>query len=68
LPIKETTKKNYFLSLKVILNEATRENLIPDFARKLKPFKKNDVALKYLTLDQIKTLEKTPCNSKLQSN
>ncbi len=63
LPIKETTKKNYFLSLKVILNEATRENLIPDFARKLKTFKKNDVALKYLTIDQIKTLEMTPCKN-----
>ena len=62
LSLKETTKKNYLLGLKVILNQAARENLIPDFSRKIKQFKKNDVPLKYLTVEQIKTLEATPCN------
>ena len=61
LSLKETTKKNYLLGLKVILNQAVRENLIPDFSRKIKSFKRNDVSLKYLTLEQIKTLETTPC-------
>jgi integrase len=60
LNLKETTKKNYLLGLKVILNQAVRENLIPDFSRKIKQFKKNDVSLKYLTVEQIKTLEATP--------
>ena len=61
LNLKETTKKNYLLGLKIILNQAARENLIPDFSRKIKPFKKNDVPLKYLTVEQIKNLDTTPC-------
>ncbi len=61
LSLKETTKRNYLLGLKTILNGAVEENLIPDFSRKIKQFKKNDVSLKYLTLEQIITLEKTPC-------
>lgn len=61
LPLRGTSKQNYLLGLKVILNQAARENLIPDFSRKIKQFKKNDVPLKYLTLAQIKTLEATPC-------
>lgn len=61
LSLKETTKKNYLLGLKIVLNQAARENLTPDFSRKIKPFKKNDVALKYLSVEQIKTLEATPC-------
>jgi len=63
LSVKETTKKNYLLGLKIILNRAAEENLIPDFSRKIKQFKKNDVALKYLAVEQIKTLEATPCNN-----
>lgn len=61
LSLKETTKKNYLLGLKVILNQAVRENLIPDFSRKIKAFKKNDVSLKFLTVEQIKTIEATHC-------
>ncbi len=61
LKLKETTKGNYIHGLKVILNQAAREGLVSDFTRKIKPFKKNDVSLKYLTLEQIKTLEATPC-------
>ena len=61
LSLKETTKKNYLLGLKIILNRAAEETLIPDFSRKIKQFKKNDVSLKYLTVEQIKTLEATPC-------
>jgi site-specific recombinase XerD len=63
LSLKETTKKNYLLGLKVILNQAVRENLIPDFSRKIKAFKKNDVSLKFLTVEQIKNLEATPCKN-----
>jgi site-specific recombinase XerD len=62
LSLKETTKQNYLLALKIILKRAAEENLIPDFSRKIKQFGKNDVALKYLTVEQIKTLEATPCN------
>ena len=61
LNLKETTKKNYLLGLKIILNQAVREKLIPDFSKNIKPFKKNDVPLKYLTIEQIKTLEATTC-------
>lgn len=61
LTLKETTKSNYLHGLKVVLNQAARESLVPDFTRKIKPFKKNDVSLKFLTVDQIKTLEATPC-------
>jgi len=61
LSLKETTKKNYLLGLKIILNRAAKDKLISDFSRELKQFKKNDVSLKYLTIDQIKTLEATPC-------
>ena len=61
LSLKETTKKNYLLGLKVILNQAAEQSLIPDFSRKIKAFKKNDVSLKYLIVEQIKTLEATPC-------
>ena len=62
LSLKETTKQNYLLALKIILKRAAEENLIPDFSRKIKQFGKNDVALKYLTVEQIKTLEATPCS------
>ncbi len=62
LSLKETTKQNYLLALKIILKKAAEENLIPDFSRKIKQFGKNDVALKYLTVEQIKTLEATPCS------
>jgi len=62
LSLKETTKQNYLLALKIILKRAAEENLIPDFSRKIKQFGKNDVALKYLTLEQIKTLEATHCS------
>ena len=61
LSLKETTKQNYLLALKIILKRAAEENLIPDFSRKIKQFGKNDVALKYLTVEQIKHLEATPC-------
>ena len=62
LSLKKISKKNYVLGLKVILNQAVRDNLIPDFSRKIKLFGKlDDVALKYLTANQIKTLEATPC-------
>ena len=62
LSLKETTKQNYLLALKIILKRAAEENLIPDFSRKIKQFGKNDVALKYLTVEQIKHLEATPCS------
>ena len=61
LNLKETTKQNYLLGLKIILKQAAEENLIPDFSRKIKQFGKNDVPLKFLTIEQIKTLEATPC-------
>ena len=62
LSLKKISKKNYVLGLKVILNQAVRDNLIPDFSKKIKLFGKlDDVALKYLTANQIKTLEATPC-------
>jgi len=61
LTLKETTKANYLHGLKVVLNQAAREHLVSDFTRSLKPFKKNDVSLKYLTIDQIKSIEATPC-------
>ncbi|MEI8032381.1 MAG: site-specific integrase [Chlorobiaceae bacterium] len=63
LPLKPTTKANYLTGFKVILNQAAKENLIADFARKIKPFKKNDTLPKYLTLEQVKTLETTPCTN-----
>ena len=62
LSLKETTKKNYLLGLKIMLNRAAKDKLIPDFSRELKQFKKNDVSLKYLIVEQIKTLEATPYN------
>ena len=61
LSLKETSKKDYFLGLKIILNRAAKDKLISDFSRELKQFKKNDVSLKFLTVEQIKTLEATPC-------
>ena len=64
LSLKETTKKNYLLGLKIMLNRAAKDKLIPDFSRELKQFKKNDVSLKYLTVEQIKTLEATPYKHK----
>ena len=45
-----------------MLNRAAKDKLIPDFSRELKQFKKNDVSLKYLIVEQIKTLEATPYN------
>ncbi|MEI6848107.1 MAG: site-specific integrase [Chlorobiaceae bacterium] len=63
LEIKATTKANYLAALKIILNMAVKENLIADFTRKIKPFKKNDTLPKYLTLDQVKTLEATRCTN-----
>ena len=62
LGLKETTKQNYLLALKIILKKAAEENLIPDFSRKIKQFGKNDVALKYLAVEQIKNLEATHCS------
>jgi integrase len=62
LSLKKISKKNYVLGLKVILKQAAEEKLIPDFAKDIKLFgKPDDIALKYLTLEQIKTLEATPC-------
>lgn len=63
LPIKETTKLNYLRALKAILNKAVSENLIPDFSRKLKPFKKNDTLPKFLSVEQVKTLEAAQCGN-----
>ena len=63
LDIKPTTKATYIAALKAILNKAVDEHLIPDFTRKIKQFKKNDTSLKYLSLEQIKTLEATPCGN-----
>ncbi|MFZ4800420.1 MAG: tyrosine-type recombinase/integrase [Chlorobium sp.] len=61
LSLKETTKKNYLLGLKIILNRAAKDKLISDFSRELKQFKRNDVSLKFLSVEQIKRLEATPC-------
>jgi len=61
LPLSGTTKFNYLTGFKIILNKAANEGLIPDFSRRLRPFKKADVPLKYLTIDQIKRLDATPC-------
>jgi len=63
LPLAKTSKENYLNGLKVILRRAVGKNLIPAFAGKLKPFGKGDVPLKYLTIDQIKAIEVTPCKN-----
>ncbi len=62
LSLKKISKKNYVLGLKVILNQAAKEKLIPNFAKEIELFGRlDDIALKYLTIEQIKTLEATPC-------
>ena len=62
LSLSETTKGNYLTAVKIILKKATKEHLVPDFTRNIVQFENDEVPLKYLTLEQIKTLEITPCN------
>jgi len=64
LNIKPTSKANYISALKAILNQAAKEKLISRFASDIKQFKKNDTPLKYLSIDQVKTIEATPYGNK----
>jgi len=61
LNVGETTKRNYLIAVKIILKQAAKKHLVPDFTRNIDQFEKVEVPLKYLTLEQIKILEVTPC-------
>lgn len=59
--VNNTTRHNYLVTLKIALGEAAEAGYIRDFASKVKTFKKADPKINFLTVDQIKRLDATPC-------
>jgi integrase len=61
--LNQNTARGYFVKLRAALNEAVRDELIESSpAKNVRNIDHLDTEIKYLTVDEIKRLEDTPCS------
>ena len=68
-PLSDNTKNNYFSKFKAVLNRAIKDRIIyTSPADAISNFSKQETQREFLTIDEVKTLVKTPCKYEVLKN